>query len=773
MGYNVYMESKRVRGWWNQPSQSFEIGLVLLALGLRLIYLLEVRDNPLFENPTLDAAYHLNWAKSIATGALWGTEAFFRAPFYPYLLAAFYKLTGGNLFAIRLLQHLIGIVSIWGIYRLTRLVFSESAAKLAALAAALYMPMIYFEDELLLDFLLISWMLLAFFVAHRARSTRSGKWVFVLGLVLGLFAITRPNILICVPVFGWWVWRWCLPKGTLRQRSLGLLLLLAGTLAPILPVTMHNLLVGKDLVLIASQGGINFYIGNNAESDGLSAAMPKPWGHTWRLGELELYAAGKMGHKLKPSELSTFWLDEALKWWRAEPWSALKLTFKKAMLLFSNTEISNNQNIRFFWRSYAPLAGLLPLSFGILAPFGLIGLLSGARRTPLVRLMTWVSVLYAISVVAFFVPARFRLPLLPAMFVGFGGALDLLYRRVAERSWAPAGAVAAAVSLLAVLSFGSWYRTQPPSDAQAIFQLGNAALRQNKLDEALDYYRQSLALQPGYPEAHVNMGVVFLRKQQMEPAAGEFLAELNANPRSAKACANLCTVRELQGRLAEAEEYGKRALNLEPNNVSALISLSKVWWAKRKYREAVELLESAPPMIKDSPVGRDALGGLYVQLGQFEEAERTLRPLADGQVRLDRSQIDAAASADELGYSRMVQHKSNAGYNLGWMYARKKELDQAVHYFQQAIFFRPDFSEAHANLGAAYIDLKRPDTALVCFQTSARIDSTNAGYVFNIGIARLHLGDTAAAVGEFRRALQMDPQFDAAQQKLLQLHAGR
>ena len=660
-------------------------------------------------------------------------------------------------------------------YRLGRVVFSESAAKITALAAAMYAPMIYFEDELLLDFLLVPLILMVLFAAHRARQMPRPRWVFILGLAIGLSAITRPNILICVPVFGWWVWRYCARKGKHPRRFARVIILLAGILIPILPVTLHNVLVGNDLVLIASQGGINFFIGNNAEADGLSAAMPKPWGNTWHLADVHAYAEAKEERKLKPSETSNFWLREGLDWWKSNPGTALKLTFKKAVVLFTNTEVANNQNIQFFWHSYAPLVRFLPLTFGIVAPIGLVGLILAARREPLVRLMLWVGAFYAVSVIAFFVPARFRLPLLPILFIGFGGALALAYSHLRERNWRSVTLPAAAAVLLMALSFGPWYATQPPTDAQTIFQLGNAALRIGDLDQAADYFRQALALRPGYPNAHLNLGVINLRRQLPEPAIQEFETELRFNPQSGGAYANLCSVRLLQGRLAQAEEYGKQAVKLQPNSPTGLISLSKVWWAMRRYREAVELLESAPDVIKDSPVGRDALGGLLVQLGRYGEAERVLVPLADGQVRREQSrfEIDNPGAAEELGFTRLVQHRATACYNLGWMHSRQKDLPKALPRFKQAVELNPQFSEAYANLGAAYNDLRIPDTALMYFQTAARLDSTNAGYVFNLGIARLHLSDTATALQELRRALRMDPNFKPAQQKLALLTRSR
>ena len=45
-------------------------------------------------------------------------------------------------------------------------------------------------------------------------------------------------------------------------------------LIPIGGVTLYNATAGGDLVLIASQGGVNFYIGNNERSDGRTAIVP-------------------------------------------------------------------------------------------------------------------------------------------------------------------------------------------------------------------------------------------------------------------------------------------------------------------------------------------------------------------------------------------------------------------------------------------------------------------------------------------------------------------
>src|SRR5207248_8868595 len=46
------------------------------------------------------------------------------------------------------------------------------------------------------------------------------------------------------------------------------LVLLVACAMPIVAVTVRNYIVSRQFVMIASHGGLNFYIGNNADADG-------------------------------------------------------------------------------------------------------------------------------------------------------------------------------------------------------------------------------------------------------------------------------------------------------------------------------------------------------------------------------------------------------------------------------------------------------------------------------------------------------------------------
>ena len=70
------------------------VGLFLLAVGLRVLYVMGLRDNPYFEHPVLDPGYHAEWARTLARGEAFSDGPFFRAPLYVWFLSGVMAVTG-------------------------------------------------------------------------------------------------------------------------------------------------------------------------------------------------------------------------------------------------------------------------------------------------------------------------------------------------------------------------------------------------------------------------------------------------------------------------------------------------------------------------------------------------------------------------------------------------------------------------------------------------------------------------------------------------------
>ena len=115
-----------------------------VALLLRLINVLQTVEMPTVVQLLGDAKGYFDWATRIAGGQWYGTETFYQAPLYPYMLAVLIK-AGGGVFGVRLFQAILGTTSVFLLGVSSRHIFGKSVGLLAAAMYAVYPPAIYYD----------------------------------------------------------------------------------------------------------------------------------------------------------------------------------------------------------------------------------------------------------------------------------------------------------------------------------------------------------------------------------------------------------------------------------------------------------------------------------------------------------------------------------------------------------------------------------------------------------------------------------------------------
>jgi len=199
------------------------LGLVFLAaLGMRGAHWSgQARHNPVFHAPGMDEGKHHEWAQLIASGEGLGPRPYFRAPLYYHLLGGLYAAVGPQVAFARALGCVLGALTCCLLARLGIALGGVGVGLLAGLIAAVYWPLVYFDALLLtvgLEVFLNVLMLLLLLAAVR----RGSLPLFLLaGVVWGLSALNRPNVLAFAPGILAWIWigsrladrprRWCLP----------------------------------------------------------------------------------------------------------------------------------------------------------------------------------------------------------------------------------------------------------------------------------------------------------------------------------------------------------------------------------------------------------------------------------------------------------------------------------------------------------------------------------------------------------------------------------
>ncbi len=542
--------------------------LVGLTVLLRLIHIWNSRHNPTFLAPAIDPAWYDQTAQNILAGS-WGPFPLFRAPVYPTLLAAVYGLFGHDLFAARVLNALLQGGTVWAIWQVGRSYFSPRVGLAAALLFALNGMAIYFAAELvppsaeMLVGMLAVWSLL--------RLSRDGgpSALFICGFAWGVAAITRPNFLTLFPLVALGIlFLTHHPKLTLpRARSLpraarALVIWVAAAAIPILPVTAANWLKGQEFVLIASQGGVNFWIGNNPQASGAISVLPG-YGNTWTMEDAAAEASKELGHMPGPGELSRHYYAKGWNFLKVEPVQATRFMIRKTLLFFNHFEISNNKHIAYFSALSPWLPALLWLNFGVLVPFGLLGAWV-LWRLPQTKVLVGLILLYMASVVLFFMAARFRMPTVPwfCLLAAGGGVwlFEMVRARAKARQFAP-------LLLLApgcVLAFMNPWQISEAPVGWARFMEGNAYLKLNQLDSARVAFLDATRYGEDSGLARLNLGVIASRLGRNTEARQWFESALRDDSGNADAWNNLGTVYESLGDTARAISAYERALRLKP-----------------------------------------------------------------------------------------------------------------------------------------------------------------------------------------------------------------
>jgi hypothetical protein len=226
-----------------------------------------------------------------------------------------------------------------------------------------------------------------------------------------------------------------LPKAILARW----IILCAAALLVIAPVTVRNYSVSRDFVLIAWQGGYNFYLGNNPEATGWSTMAPQMHrsleggiADAIRLAEEERQT------KLKASQISGFWYGKGIQSILSQPIAWLELMGRKTLYFWKGYEIPNAQNA-YLNRDFSVLLdsllgkSLIYVPFGLVGPLSILGLLICLRRIRQYLLLYLFVLSYSASVIVFFVCSRFRMPVIPILIMFASFLVWWLHQKIKNR----------------------------------------------------------------------------------------------------------------------------------------------------------------------------------------------------------------------------------------------------------------------------------------------------------------------------------------------------
>ncbi len=696
------------------PFLRYAGAIFLVALAVRLLHVYLLSRSPFFDALLGDAKGYDDWARRIAGGQWIGTDVFYQAPLYPYFLAVVYKVFGHNLGALRVVQAVIGAGSCALLGLAGHRFFSITVGAIAGLGLALYAPALFFDALIQKSVLDLFFLALSLWLVGRlVDAPHSLRDWLVLGLAMGGLSLTRENALVFVVI----IVGWAMLRGrfglSVGARANFVASFLVGLAIVLLPVAVRNYAVGGGFYLTTSQFGPNFFIGNNPQADGTYASLRFGRGapEYERTDATEL-AEHALGRSLTPSEVSSYWTGRGLDFIRDRPGAWFALMARKAALLVNATEMLDTeaQESHAEWSWPLRVGGLFG-HFGVLGPLACIGLVLAWRHKARVAVLYVMLAAYSLSVLLFYVFARYRLPLVPLLLLFAAEGVSALreWRRTARaeaKAWVTAAVAATAVvcnwPILSASTMKAITETNlavalqtdgrtdaaaehykraialQPAYAPAYNNLGVMQRATGNIDEAIATYRQALLVKGDYPDAHYNLANALLAQNKPQEAADHFRIALQSIPDSAGAANNLGVALSAQNKPDAAVAAFRAAVAAEPASAVAHRNLADALSTAGQTEEAVAEFHRAIELDPTDPSGPYNLGVVLLQAGQATEAVPVLRTA----VQLSPRSVDARN-------------------NLGIALASSGDLNAAIEQFTQALAIDASSPEARRNLEMA------------------------------------------------------------------------
>lgn len=562
-------------GAWYEKQGRSDLAVVLVALVVRVAVLLTSSDAPTFAYPVVDAASYDQAARALVGGGGLDWRFFWQPFLYPFGLAGVYMVTGGSILAAKIVQLLVGVATCWFVLRVARRHVGPGVGLLAALFCALHGPTIFFESELLATGWATFW---AIVLLDRLTGPHPGIRSWVLTGVIGALAVlTRPTFLPALLVASLVVAAHARAWRPAAAGALAFVVLVA-------PVAILGGSVANHLSFLPASGAMNLYLGNHPEPCETLTVRP---GDAWK----DLTARARPSGAGDLVANREFFGEALMANLTGEPLTIARGLGRKAVQLASSRELPRNVD-PYGQREWSPVLSVLMFKFGgfgfpmgFLLPLAVIGVWSSRRLLP-PAFFAFVGI-YLLAVIAVFVSARYRMPMVPALSILAAGGLAALVSSLRE------GEVRkGAIMLVVILALGLVGSAPGPF-----------------CEEQVDYRAETLYA-VGY--AQHNAG-------ELEEAAGTYAQALQQRPDYVELMNQYALLRSQQGRSGEAIELWARAVRLEPDNLTVRLNLGRAYAQLERHAEGFEQYDAATRLDSGSADAWIGSGFALLGLARFDD----------------------------------------------------------------------------------------------------------------------------------------------------------
>lgn len=318
------------------------------------------------------------------------------------------------------------------------------------------------------------------------------------------------------------------------------------------------------------------------------------------------------------------------------------------------------------------------------------------------------------------------------------------------------------------------------SRANAFYGMGLANEGLNDLGKASEYYRKSLEVTPGYLEAALRLGNIYLQDKQFDEAVVQFQAQLKSRQPAAMAAAGIGYVNALRGNHEEAERYYQKAVEMDPTDPAVILNIA-IYSEERGNREkAIQYFEKLLAVDPSNDQAKHKLFNLCFEGQDYERAAELLEMLVETSPNSAELLCDLGNCFFRMEKYEIAEEKYRRALevpdappivyrNLGITLFRRNNNDSAATILLTYHELQPEDQSVLVTLGDVHARLAEFEKALTFYEPHLRMHPQDVVGLYKISECYRLMGQQDAASLGYRRILEIEPSYSPARERLQEI----
>jgi cellulose synthase operon protein C len=308
-----------------------------------------------------------------------------------------------------------------------------------------------------------------------------------------------------------------------------------------------------------------------------------------------------------------------------------------------------------------------------------------------------------------------------------------------------------------------------PNDPDVLEAMANFYSAQGDVPAATQEMQKTIAADPNRSQSYLNMGLLQMRANQPDQAEASFKKAAELGPTSMNALLALGGFYQSQRRFPEAEQQFQKAISTDLKDPAPRAALVRVMMIEGKRADAESFLKETKAALSDNPEGYRMLGDFYFATGDIDKATAEYGSLFSEHPRdplLKKNYIQLLILKGRLDEATKLNDtilKANPRDVEGLVYRGQIQLAQsnpggAVSSLQEALQNEPNNAVAHYQLGLAFGQQRDDDRAEAQWKEAVRLQPNMPEAERALGALQMRRGDNEGLLQTAQQLIDSQPQ---------------